>query len=274
MVRQQRRAPSDPPPEAAAERAASPVHVVAWGLLLFAGCRAIEIILAAQSMAASVGQAVLVEWAGSRMGIVWSDPTESPTAMRIARRIAFGAAIGLAASGVLVAILLASNAAQVTSVPSFEASVLAIGFITAALTAWRDELLHHGVVLRFCALQATSVSPIGKILACGATSAGAELARTDATFRTTFVAGALGVVFGALWVRDRGAWQPWAAHLAFRYATGTLAAGGVLQMKLLDNSWAGGTGGMLGGTAAAIAFAPLAIAAIVWTGRASLQQKS
>jgi hypothetical protein len=105
------------------------------------------------------------------------------------------------------------------------------------------------------------------MVACGVTSAGAALGRADATARSVFSAALLGVIFGALWVRDRGAWQPWAAHAGFRFATATLLSGGVVHSRLAENDWAGGVVGMLGGTAAAVALAPLAAAALVWTGR-------
>jgi hypothetical protein len=82
-----------------------------------------------------------------------------------------------------------------------------------------------------------------------------------------FVAALLGVVFGALWVHDGGAWRPWAAHAGFRFATGTLLSGGVVHSRLADNPWGGGAAGILGGTAAAVALAPVAVAALVWTAR-------
>ncbi|MDF2696903.1 MAG: hypothetical protein K0S65_5286, partial [Labilithrix sp.] len=62
-------------------------------------------------------------------------------------------------------------------------------------------------------------------------------------------------------------WKPWAAHTAFRWTVGTVLSGGVVHSRLADNSWAGGSAGMLGGTAAAIAIAPIGMLALVWTVR-------
>jgi hypothetical protein len=163
-------------------------------------------------------------------------------------------------------VLVVSGGAQTQSVKNVELSVVAIGFATAAIMAWRDELLFHGIVLR--AVEGTSVNPLVKVLACGATSAGAAIGRPDATAKTIMAAALLGVIFGALWIRDQGAWQPWAANTGFRYATGTLLSGGLVHHRLANNAWAGGDMGMLGGTASTVALAPLAILALVVTIRA------
>jgi hypothetical protein len=251
---------------------ASSVAVTVWGLALFAGCRAIEIFLEAQSMAGAVGQAVLVEWGSSRLGVAWSAPGTPVAAAILLRRAAIGVAVGLAASAVVFGVLAASRGASFSGVTNVEVSVLAIGLVTAALTAWRDELLLHGIVLR--ALDGTSASAIARVLACGATSAGAALGRNDATARTVCTAALLGIVFGSLWLRDRGAWQPWSAHAGFRFATGTMLSGGVAHSRISDNAWAGGSAGMLGGTAAVIALAPLAVLALGWTARTSSAQSA
>lgn len=245
-----------------------PLHVAAWGLVLYAGVRAIQIVLEAQSTAAAVGQAVLVEWGAARLGVTWTEAgTPPPSTLSIARRAAIGALIGLALAATMLVIAVASRAASVEHVHGLELSVLGIGLLTAGLQAWRDELLHHGVVLR--ALDGTSVPAAGRVLACGATSAGAALGRSDANPRTVFVALLLGLVFGALWLKDRGAWRPWAAHTATRWATGTLLSGGVVYARLADNTWAGGGAGLLGGTAAVVALAPFGILAVVWAARLS-----
>ena len=101
------------------------------------------------------------------------------------------------------------------------------------------------------------------MLACGITSAGAALGLPDASPRTVFVALLLGIVFGALWLLDRGAWRPWAAHTAARWTASTLLTGGLVNGRLADDAWAGGA--VFGGTAAAVALAPAAVLALVWT---------
>jgi hypothetical protein len=248
--------------------------VVLWGLAIFAGCRAIQIFLEAQAMASAVGQAVLVEWGSSRLGVTWTArPSEldgAVTAGRIARRAATGAAVGLGLAGAVVGVLAVSGGAILSGVSQVEASVLVLGLLTAGLIAWRDELLLHGITLR--ALDATGAGSVVRVLACGATSAGAALGRSDATARTVVVAALLGVVFGALWSRDRGAWQPWAANTTLRFVTGTLVAGGIAQSRLADNAWAGSSAGMLGGTAAVVAVAPLALLALAWVLRTASPQ--
>lgn len=244
-----------------------------WGLLMFVACRLIEIFLEAQSMAGAVGQAVLVEWGSSRLGVHWSRPGAGEvTTSSLIKRAGMGFAIGLGTAGVLFAVLIVSSGAEAKSVKSIELSVMAIGLATAAIIAWRDELLFHGIVLR--ALEGKSgardsVNPLVKVLSCGATSAGAAIGRPDATAKTIMAAALLGVVFGALWLRDRGAWQPWAANTGFRYATSTLVSGGIIHHRLANNAWAGGDMGMLGGTASTVALAPLAILALVVTLRHS-----
>lgn len=241
------------------------LDIAAWGLVLAVGCRAIEIFLEAQSLAAAVGQAVLVEWGSARLGVGWSDPAVPTTSATIARRAGVGAMVGIGSGALVFGTLLATRGAIDPTVAHIEASVLAIGLATAALNAWRDELLLHGITLR--ALDRTSVSPLGRVLACGVTSAGAALGHSDATARSVLVASLLGLVFGVLWVRDRGAWQPWAAHASFRWTMGTLLSGGIVHSRLADDAWGGGNAGPLGGTAAALALTPLAILGLAWAAR-------
>lgn len=244
--------------------------VAAWGVVLYAGCRAIEIFLEAQSMAAAVGQAVLVEWGSSRLDVNWSDPNAPTTSTVIARRAAIGAAIGLGVAGLVFATLVATRAVTLEAVTHVEASILGLGLLSAGLHAWRDELLFHGLTLR---VLGTSVSPLGRVLACGVTSAGAALGQSDASARSVFAALLLGIVFGALWLRDSGgssssgAWQPWAAHTAFQWMLGTLVTGGVVHARLADDTWAGGGAGMLGGTAATVALVPVSVLALLWAAR-------
>ena len=75
------------------------------------------------------------------------------------------------------------------------------------------------------------------------------------------------MVFGALWVRDRGAWPAWGAHTAWLFATSFLMQGGIFEARVLSGSWGGGDAGPLGGTAALIALLPLAAGALAGTAR-------
>jgi hypothetical protein len=246
--------PGPPPPH-------RPGDVVLWGLLLYGACRAAELLLEAQAMAASVAQAVLAEWGAARLGIFWTAPGQEVTTSRIARRAGFGAAIGVVAAGLVALSVAAGHGAIFEAAPRIEASVLILGFVSAGIFAWRDELLLRGLVLR--ALEDQPISVITRVLACGATSVGAALGRSDANPRTAVVAALLGILFGTLWIRDRGAWRAWAANTMLHFTTGTLLAGGILQSRVADNAWGGAVPGLLGGTAAVVALAPLATYSLI-----------
>lgn len=241
--------------------------VGAYGLLLFLGCRLLEIFLEAQATASAVGQAVLVEWASSRLGVAWTDPATAQTKAEVVRRAGIGLAVGAGAAASLVLVLIASRGASFESVPNVAVSMIVIGLITAGLHAWRDELLLHGIVLRALGLfdpgdRSGRPHDLLRVVACGVTSAGAALGRSDVSARTVVVATVLGMLFGALWVRDRGAWMPWAAHAAFRFTTDTLIAGGITQIRPVAGTWSGGDSGLFSGTAAMVALAPVALLAV------------
>ena len=240
---------------------ASSIAVAAWGLVIFIGTRAMELVLESQSMAAAVGQAVLSEWGASRLDVVWSDPARPSDSLpaTIARRIAIGLAYGFAAAGTLYIILRATNAIVTHPVREISISILAVGLATACLHAMRDELLLHGVTIR--ALRDLD-RPVLKALACGITSAGSALGEPNANVRSVIARALFGVALGALWVEDRGAWRPWAAHTAFVFATGPLLRGGVVDARIVTSTWTGGESGILGGIAAVVTLSPFAVAAI------------
>ena len=244
----------EPEPESLGPR----LGVAAIGFFLFVGTRLVEVVLSAQAMAALVGQVVLVEWGSSRVGVAWA--AQPASTMTVLRRVGPALLLGLGAVAAIVGLGIVTHGVEAESVANVSVSVLVLGLLNAALVAWRDELLLHGVTLR--ALGDT-VGPIGRILACAATSAGAALGRSDAAPRTVVVAALTGTLFGALWVRDRGAWAPWAANAAFRFAAGTLFAGGILQTRVATGAWGGGDAGLLGGSVAVLALLPFASAAIV-----------
>lgn len=225
----------------------------ALGLAIHAGCRVIEIFLESQSLAASVGQVVLVEWATARLGVTWGSGP--------AKRVAKGAGIGALVAGVIVALLTASRGIVFLRT-ELSASVILLGVGSAVLAAWRDELLLHGVLLRALG---DALPAVGRVLACGVTSAGAALGRPGASVRTVLAAGLAGAIFGALWEEDGAAFGPVAAHATFRFATTTLLSGAALA----DDTWAGGTHGILAGTAATAALAPIFLFVVARAARHS-----
>jgi hypothetical protein len=251
---------SETPPLSEGKRRLGGLAVAGWGLLCFAGTRAIELVLESQSMAASVGQAVLAEWGGSRLGVSWSAPEDGAPAT-IARRVGIGAALGLAAAGLLFVLLRATNAIVVHPTREVSISLVLIGLATAALNAMRDELLLHGVTLRALADE-RGWPPFMKALACGLTSAGAALGAPDANARSVAARALFGIALGALWIEDRGAFRPWAAHAAFLFATTTLLHGGVVDARIVTSTWSGGESGLFGGVAAVVTLAPFAVLAL------------
>lgn len=241
-------------------------RTAAWGLAIYLLTRIIGVVFASASMATAVGQAIAAEWGAGRVGVAWSDPHERlPTAGQMARRAVIGAAIGAAAAGVVALFAWATRAVLVEKVDGPVAgSLVAVGLVTAALTAMRDELILHGITLR--AISSVG-SPVARALACGVTSAAAALGDVGPTPRTVVSHFLLGTVFGALWVRDRGAWMPWGAHAAWLFVSGTLLGGGVAEMRVATSSWGGNDAGILGGTAAILALAPVAMAALAFARR-------
>lgn len=252
------------PPESRAA-AASAWRIAFWGIAIYAGGRIAALLLESLSMPAAVAQAVIAEWGAGRLGVAWSDPTRPvPTTGAIARRAGLGAAVGLVAAGIVVGFLAATRAVLLER-SSPAASMLVVGLVTAGLYAMRDELLLHGLVMR----SLVSVeAPLLKVLACGLTSAAAAYGELGGAVPMAIAAqGLLGLVFGSLWVRDRGAWPAWGAHTAWLFGTGLLMQGGVFEARVASTTWGGADAGPLGGTAAVIALLPLAAGALAGSAR-------
>lgn len=236
-------------------------RTAAWGLAIYAATRVIAIVLASASMASSVAQAIAAEWGAGRVGVTWSDAhAPPPSSGQMARRAAIGAAAGAIAAALLLSFAWATRAALVeTAQGPLPWSLLVVGLITAALNAMRDELVLHGVTLR--ALASVS-SPVARSLACGVTSAAAALGEPTATVPMAVASLLFGTALGSLWVRDRGAWMPWGAHTAWLFVVGTVFGGGYADTRVASSSWGGANAGILGGTAAVVALAPIAIVAL------------
>lgn len=245
--------------------ASSAWRVAAWGLGIYAATRVAAVVLETASMPSAVAQAVVAEWGVGRLGVAWSDPTAPvPTAGIIARRAGIGAAVGVVAAAVVVGFL-ATTRAVVLDRASPAISTVVVALVTAGLYAMRDELLLHGLVLRTLV---TVEAPIAKVLACGVTSAAAAYGEVGAAAPSAIaVQGLLGIIFGALWVRDRGAWPAWGAHATWLFATSALMQGGIFEAHVASTAWGGADYGPLGGRAAVVALLPLAMGALVGTAR-------
>lgn len=259
----------DKPLSPAESRAAAATawRVAAWGLAIYAGTRLAALLLETASLPAAVAQAVLAEYGVGRLGVCWTDPTTPlPTARMIARRAGIGAAVGVVSAAVVVGFLATTHAVILDRVqPAGGAIVVAL--VTAGLYAMRDELLLHGLVVR--ALVSVD-APVAKVLACGLTSAAAAYGEIGASSpRAVAAQGLLGIIFGALWVRDRGAWPAWGAHTAWLFTTSALMQGGFFEAHVAASSWGGADSGPLGGTGALVALVPIAVGALAGSARAS-----
>jgi Type II CAAX prenyl endopeptidase Rce1-like len=237
--------------------------VALGGLAAYTAARLAALLLQSASMPAAVAQAVIAEWGGGRLGVTWSDPEAPPPETRdIVKRALAGAAIGALVAASTVLFLRTTRAVYLTQTSSTGAGI-AIAFFTACLLATRDELLLHGVVLR--ALSGVG-STVPRVLACAVTSAAAAYGEGAAP-RSVGVHAVLGLVFGAMWVRDRGAWLAWGAHAAWLFVTALLLSGGAFDAHVGSSSWGGGSDGPLAGSAALVSVLPLAVGALVWAAR-------
>lgn len=246
-------------------RQTSPERTAAWGLAIWAAARTIAAALSQAALAALVAQVVLVEYGTSRLGVTW---TEKPGAAAPAKRAAIGAGAGLVVAAAAFAVLVATGGASIrTNHGGTAISVVGLGLLSAALTAVRDELLLHGLVLR---IVRDVPSIASKACACGVASAGAHLAAPDATVASAVAHALLGTALGAVWLRDRGAWMAFGAHGAWLFTTGTLLRGALRETDIAASAWAGGRADLLGGWAAVVTLAPVALAAV----RAAVRARS
>lgn len=230
-----------------------------WGLLVFFGTRILGIVFE-MALPSAVAQAVLAEYGAGRLGVAWSDPkAKVPTGRDIAKRAALGAAVGAVVAGVFVGFLATTKAVMLERAQTSLSSV-SVALLTAGLYAMRDELLLHGLTMR---MLVSVESALPKVIACGITSAAAAYAEPGASPQAVVASGLLGIVFGALWVRDRGAWAAWGAHTAWLFVSSALLQGGLFESRVLASSWGGGNAGPLGGNAAIVALAPFAIGAVL-----------
>jgi hypothetical protein len=249
------------PKPATAKRRSDPVTLVA----ILLGARALwaieAMVLANASLFALGVQAVTAELAGGRLGVAWSDPHQPEASTRqIVARSARGLLFGLGvASLVLLAGVGLHRATVTASPPAFAA--LGLGLVTAGLAAARDELLLRGAVLRLVGAgprttprsRKTRIVGLVAVALVGAANAfgegGGALAIGEAAL--------LAVIFGSLWLEDRGAFRPIGAHLGWSFTAEALTQGGWLDAR----SAAGATA--ISPFEGPVALVALAIAAVV-----------
>jgi membrane protease YdiL (CAAX protease family) len=254
-------------PDASA-RLRDTARVLLWGLLLYGGVLLVASKLQAKSFGSLGLQMVLAEWGAGRLAVAWSDPSAAPpTYGAIGRRAGRGAAIGLLGAAVVIGLMLATRALSWhDNTP--EVGQLAVGLVTAAIVAARDELLFRGILLR--AFRNTC-GPLARLLVCGGAAVAAEygaLAADSAPSRERLlIAGLLGVAFASLWLVDRGGWLPLGAHAAWTTATGVLVRGGVFDLRPAMTAWGGGDAGVAASLATVTALVPLVLVAAAWALR-------
>ncbi|MDB4995003.1 MAG: hypothetical protein JWM74_2435, partial [Myxococcaceae bacterium] len=230
---------------------------VAWGLLVYGAVQLIASQMARNATGAAAIEAVVAEFGAGRLGISWSDPEQPmPAGAAIAKRAARGAAIGLGVAAVLVLFTVVTRAASLGSSKGSVAQVV-VGVLLVALYAVRDELLLRGLVLRAFKGTAPDVVLLGL---CGLSGAASRWGMSaTCTPLEAAAAGALAVVFAALWLADRGAWLAWGAHVGYGIVTGPLTRGGLVDLRAQPGLWGGGDNGVEAGAAGLVVVAAAAI---------------
>jgi hypothetical protein len=228
---------------------ADAAKVAALGLALWGAVQLASALLERRPTALSLVQAAVAEWGAGRIGISWSDPlAPMPSARAIGRRAGRGALLGGAAATLVIGAAWVSRAAVLApSSPSL--GLLAVGLFASALAAVRDELILRGVVLRTTRdLFPRWVS----LLVCGLAAAASRFG-VDGVLSTSVAAeGLRGVALGALWMHDRGTWMAWAANASWMWTLGSLAQGGVVDVRFAAE-----------GESAASSVAVLVVAALI-----------
>jgi hypothetical protein len=240
-------------------------HTIAWGLVVYGAVQLVASQLARNATGAAAIEAVLAEFGAGRLGIAWSNPDEPvPTGAGIAKRALRGAAVGLGVAVAVIAFTVLTRAAVLGSSRGSIAQVI-VGVILVALYAVRDELLLRGLVLR--AFQGTA--PVAVLLLLSGLSGAASRWGMSPTCTPIEAAsaGALAVVFAALWLVDRGAWLAWGAHVAYGVVTGPLTRGGLLDLRARPGAWGGGDDGVEASAAAIVVLAAAALATATWAVR-------
>lgn len=216
--------------------------------------------LAENGNAAAVAPAILTELATGGLGVAWSDPLAPiPSTRTIARRVAEGAGMGVAAAAIAAAVIVAARIAPARAgAPGLD---LIAALIAPVFLAVRHELLAHGLLFR-----AMRASPTWAKLAAGSLASGAWTFGHGAWLGETVVSVAGGFATSYLWIRDRGAWRAMAAHGAWAFMVATVLRGGVVDVGPASGHLGGLDGGVGVSLIGALVIAAVAIVGI-WRDR-------
>ncbi len=240
-------------------------NIVGWGLAVYGATLLAGAYLSQNATGAAAVQAVIAEFGAGRLAISWSDPASTdPSAREITIRAVRGAAMGFAVAILVIAFATLGGAAAIVTGHGSIPQVL-VGLLLACLFAVRDELLLRGLVIRAFANRLRS--PL-VLVVCGLAAAAARYGGANCTLLLAVSSGAAGVAFGALWLRDRGAWMAWGAHVAWVWATETLTHDGLIDVRSKLGAWGGGDAGLEGGYAGAFVLLLVAVCALIWGSRA------
>lgn len=228
-------------------------RVAGWGLAFWGAAQIAGAVFSQNATALVAVQAALAEWGAGRVGIAWSDPLGPiPSWRSLLKRAGVGLALGgIMAAAVVAVALLTKLAALAAARPSLGA--LGVGLVIAVLSSVRDELLLRGIVLRVT----RGLWPVWAALAATGAAAGAARFGVEGTVGLALVVESLrGVAMGAIWVRDRGAWMAVGASTAWSFGLGSLAQGGMLDVRFATAADAG--------IPAVAVTAAAAVAALAW----------
>jgi uncharacterized protein len=221
----------------------------AWLVGIAAAVRIVDLLLGNNPFAAAIAGAVLVDFATARAGVTWdgrpeasesrsrgktASPPESTAgagehvALRIARKLGTGVAIGASIVVITIAVGLVPGWAQISmGMPS---PILGFALVRAAAVSVRDELLYRGLVLT---LAERAKLPGHVAVAYAALAGAASIALLpESSPGAVILALASGWLFASLWRRGQGAWEAVGAHAAWAFCAESLLRGG-----LLDATW-------------------------------------
>lgn len=248
-------------------------RTVGYGLALAAAIDFTGNFLHERPIAAAAVQLAIAELGAGKLGVAWSSgslldrTTVEPSTASVAKRALRGAAIGVSAA---IALTLSNLALRSMSVRlgAFDLATLATGLAVAVFGAARDELLLRGLPIR--AFQRVTPPPV-LLAILGAAAIARAWFQEGMTPEGAIVSGALGVVFGCLWLMDKGAWMAVGANAALALSANTLLRG-PLDARAVEPPWGGGALGILAGRASVIG-AALVLATVVVLWRQKREQE-